>query len=80
MSTLNLVLESVAIGVSFSGGAVACLLGVSIYTARARKKDLSQIANENAKVAERCLRSAIANELSSKALIRIADQLESNGR
>jgi hypothetical protein len=80
MNTLNIILESCAAGVSFSLGVVACLISVSVYTARARKKDLSQIANENAKIADRCLRSAIANELSSKALIRIADQLESNGK
>jgi hypothetical protein len=80
MSTLNIILQSSAAGISFSLGVVACLIGVSVYTARARKKDLSQIANENAKIADRCLRSAVANELSAKALIRIADQFESNGK
>jgi hypothetical protein len=76
MNTLNIILQSSAAGVSFSLGVVACLFGVSVYTARARKKDLSQIASENSKIAERCLRSAIANELSAKALIRIAEQFE----
>ena len=80
MNTLNLILESSAAGISFALGAVAVLLLVSIYTARARKRDLAEIASENRKIADRCLRSALANERAAIELGRIATQLEENSK